>query len=83
MNGVSKIRRTHLERLAVVYIRQSSMAQVYGHTESTARQYALADEAGRRGWEASRTVVIDADLGVSGRMGSVRAGFRELVGASA
>jgi DNA invertase Pin-like site-specific DNA recombinase len=66
--------------LAIVYVRQSSLAQVYGHTESTARQYALADEATRLGWEASRIVVIDADLGISGRTASVRAGFRELVG---
>lgn len=80
MNGASKIQRAHLERLAIVYVRQSSLAQVYGHTESTARQYALADEATRLGWEASRIVVIDADLGISGRTASARAGFRELVG---
>ena len=43
MNSVSKIQRAHLERLAIVYVRQSSLAQVYGHAESTARQYALAD----------------------------------------
>lgn len=80
MNSASKIQRAHLERLAIVYVRQSSLAQVYGHTESTARQYALADEATRLGWEASRVVVIDADLGISGRTASTRAGFRELVG---
>ncbi len=80
MNGASKIHSTHLERLAIVYVRQSSLAQVYGHTESTARQYALADDATRLGWEASRIVVIDADLGISGRTASARAGFRELVG---
>ena len=80
MNGASKIRGAHRERLAIIYVRQSTLAQVYGHTESTARQYALADEATRLGWEASRIVVIDADLGVSGRTASARAGFRELVG---
>jgi DNA invertase Pin-like site-specific DNA recombinase len=80
MNGASKIRSAHRERLAIVYVRQSTLAQVYGHTESTARQYALADEATRLGWEASRIVVIDADLGVSGRTAAARAGFRELVG---
>jgi DNA invertase Pin-like site-specific DNA recombinase len=80
MNGASKIRSTHRERVAIIYVRQSTLAQVYGHTESTARQYALADEATRLGWEASRIVVIDADLGVSGRTASARAGFRELVG---
>ena len=80
MNRASKIQRAHLERLAIVYVRQSSLAQVYGHTESTARQYALADDATRLGWEASRIVIIDADLGISGRTASARAGFRELVG---
>jgi DNA invertase Pin-like site-specific DNA recombinase len=80
MNSAGKIQRVHLERVAIVYVRQSSLAQVYGHTESTARQYALADDATRLGWEASRIVVIDADLGVSGRTASARAGFRELVG---
>ena len=80
MNGASKIQRAHLERLAIVYVRQSSLAQVYAHTASTARQYALADDATRLGWEASRIVVIDADLGISGRTASARAGFRELVG---
>jgi DNA invertase Pin-like site-specific DNA recombinase len=80
MNSASKIQRAHLERLAIVYVRQSSLAQVYGHAESTARQYALADDATRLGWEASRIVVIDADLGISGRTASARAGFRELVG---
>jgi hypothetical protein len=80
MNSASKIQRAHLERLAIVYVRQSSLAQVYGHTESTARQYALADDATRLGWEASRIVVIDADLGISGRTATARAGFRELVG---
>jgi Resolvase, N terminal domain len=80
MNSANKIQRAHVERLAIVYVRQSSLAQVYGHTESTARQYALADEATRLGWEASRIVVIDADLGISGRTASARMGFRELVG---
>jgi len=80
MNSATKIQRAHVERLAIVYVRQSSLAQVYGHTESTARQYALADEATRLGWAASRIVIIDADLGISGRTASARVGFRELVG---
>jgi len=65
-----KISERHLMRKALVYVRQSSLAQVYGHTESTARQYALADEATRLGWAASRIVIIDADLGISGRTAS-------------
>jgi len=75
-----KITGEHRERLAVIYVRQSTLAQVRDHGESTQRQYALAEEAERMGWPAERVVVIDADLGVSGRGGSGRAGFKELVG---
>jgi DNA invertase Pin-like site-specific DNA recombinase len=80
MIAAGKITATHLERLAVVYVRQSTIAQVREHTESTARQYALAEEAARLGWSAARISVIDADLGVSGRTASARSGFKELVG---
>jgi DNA invertase Pin-like site-specific DNA recombinase len=80
MNFADKITNAHRERLAVVYIRQSTIAQVRDHTESTARQYALAEEAVRLGWDHARIVVIDADLGVSGRTASARSGFKELVG---
>ncbi len=79
MSGSHRITSSHLTRLAVVYIRQSSLAQVRENTESTARQYALADEAARLGWESSKILTIDADLGVSGRSGSVRSGFKDLV----
>ena len=80
MNFSSKITNSHGERLAVIYIRQSTIAQVRDHGESTARQYGLAEEAVRLGWAHPRVVVIDADLGVSGRTASARSGFKELVG---
>ncbi len=80
MRGTHKITGCHLERLALIYLRQSSMAQVREHTESTARQYALADEAVRLGWSASRVEVIDADLGLSGRSAANRSGFKDLLG---
>jgi DNA invertase Pin-like site-specific DNA recombinase len=80
MGPSAKITRAHLERLAVVYVRQSTLAQVRDHGESTQRQYALTDDAERLGWPAERVLVIDADLGVSGRGGSARVGFKELVG---
>jgi len=79
INGSTKILGTHLDRLAVVYLRQSSMAQVREHTESTMRQYGLVEEAVRLGWAREAVVVIDTDLGVSGRWGVARAGFAELV----
>jgi DNA invertase Pin-like site-specific DNA recombinase len=79
VNGEHKISSGHLSRLAAVYLRQSSMAQVREHTESTARQYALEDEAVRLGWARGDVLVIDTDLGLSGRWGVARAGFTELV----
>ena len=79
MRGENKIGRQHLERTALIYIRQSTMAQVREHAESTARQYALAEEAARLGWPASAIEVIDADLGVSGRTADGRDGFKGLV----
>jgi DNA invertase Pin-like site-specific DNA recombinase len=75
-----KITSDHRQRLAVIYVRQSTLAQVRDHGESTQRQYALTAEAERLGWPAEQVVVIDADLGVSGRGGSGRTGFKELVG---
>src|SRR4051794_41741616 len=78
--GVSvKIGRAHLDRVAVVYVRQSTLAQVREHTESTARQYALAEQAVALGWDRRDVRVIDADLGVSGRSTEGREGFREVV----
>jgi hypothetical protein len=65
MSDARAITARHYERLAVVYLRQSTPAQVGEHTESTARQYALAEEAARLGWDAAKIVVIDADLGRS------------------
>jgi DNA invertase Pin-like site-specific DNA recombinase len=79
MSGSSQITSHHLERLAVVYIRQSTLAQVREHTESTSRQYALAEEALRLGWDVSRVLVIDSDLGLSGRSAALRPGFKDLV----
>jgi DNA invertase Pin-like site-specific DNA recombinase len=79
VNGEHKITGWHRERSAIVYLRQSSMVQVREHTESTMRQYGLAEEAVALGWPASDVQVIDTDLGVSGRFGVVRQGFTDLV----
>ena len=54
MNGEHKITSSHRERAALIYLRQSSMAQVREHTESTRSQYALADKAAALGWAAQR-----------------------------
>lgn len=72
-----KITPEHLARAAIVYIRQSTMAQVLGNLESQRRQYALVDAAKAAGFAAVTT--IDDDLGRSGSGLTVRPGFQKLV----
>ena len=79
MNGEHKITSSHRERAALVYLRQSSMAQVREHTESTRSQYGLAETAAALGWARTDIEVIDTDLGISGKWGVAREGFTELV----
>jgi DNA invertase Pin-like site-specific DNA recombinase len=79
IRGESKVTRAHLERAAIVYVRQSTLMQVREHSESTLRQYGLAGQAARLGWAAAGIEVIDADLGLSGRSASRREGFKHLV----
>ena len=79
MNGEHKITSGHRDRKALIYLRQSSMAQVRHHTESTRSQYALADRAAEMGWARRDIEVIDTDLGISGKWGVAREGFTELV----
>ena len=73
------IRLKHLQRRAVVYIRQSSLEQVRDHTGSTAAQRDLVDVALRLGWPAAQIRVIDSDLGISGTSTSGRTGYLELL----
>ena len=80
MRGDTKIRPTHLARAALIYVRQSTVAQVRNNTESTARQYGLAAQAARLGWPDPAIEVIDADLGISGRHAANREGFKDLMG---
>jgi DNA invertase Pin-like site-specific DNA recombinase len=74
-----KIRVFHRERLAVVYVRQSTVQQVLDHRESTRLQYGLVSRAQALGWAADRILVIDEDLGKSGTSTQGRAGFQRLV----
>jgi DNA invertase Pin-like site-specific DNA recombinase len=74
-----KILAAHQERLAIVYVRQSSPRQVLENRESTARQYAFADQAVAWGWPRERVLTIDEDLGKSGRTAEGRSGFQRLV----
>ena len=74
-----KLRPWHLDRTAVVYVRQSTPQQVLDHKESTARQYALADRAVTLGWARDRVTTIDDDLGKSGQSIEGRPGFQRLL----
>ncbi len=59
-----KLTPEHLDRRAIVYIRQSTAHQVKDNLESQRRQYALKDYARELGFET--VTVIDEDLGRSG-----------------
>ena len=74
-----KLRAWHRERLAVVYVRQSTAQQVLAHQESTRLQYGLVARAEALGWLPERVLVIDDDLGKSGTSATDRAGFQRLV----
>ena len=74
-----KVRPIHLDRRAVVYVRQSTPQQVAENTESTARQYALADRAVALGWATAEVEVIDEDQGRSGATAEGRPGFQRLL----
>lgn len=54
MNELSKITAEHLQRCAIVYVRQSSPTQVEHNRESTARQYDLAEHAVKLGCDVMR-----------------------------
>lgn len=79
MSIAETIQPLHLQRLAVVYIRQSSPHQALLNQESLKLQYHLQERAQAAGWKASQVRVIDTDLGRSGRSSQGRQGFQELV----
>src|ERR1039457_2559099 len=74
-----KIRADHLRRDAFLYVRQSSLRQVFENTESTKRQYGLRERAAALGWPIERIHTIDSDLGISGAQAKNRDGFQQLV----
>lgn len=73
----AKVTPEHLERGAVVYVRQSTLVQVIEHTESQRLQYALAESARTMGF--TPVTIIDEDLGRSGSGLVERPGFEKLV----
>src|SRR3954462_12784218 len=94
--GRARIGDRQRDRLAIVYVRQSSMDQVQHHRESTQLQYGLVEHAERLGWgpgriagqgahlglgwRPERIAVIDDDLGLAGASGAARPGFQRLLG---
>ena len=73
-----KVTASHLERLACLYVRQSTLRQVFENRESTKRQYGLKAKALTLGWSDAQVCIIDCDLGQSGASGD-REGFKQLV----
>jgi DNA invertase Pin-like site-specific DNA recombinase len=74
-----KLTAEHLKRNAYLYIRQSTLRQVFENTESTIRQYDLRQRAIALGWPVERIIVIDSDLGQSAATAADREGFQRLV----
>ncbi|MDQ3644668.1 MAG: recombinase family protein [Actinomycetota bacterium] len=78
MSERQKLTASHLRRAALVYVRQSTEAQLERNTESTERQYALVERALELGFAREQVELIDEDLGVSGSGTSERRGFAHL-----
>ena len=77
-DALFKIKPQHLERKALVYIRQSTARQVHQNTASQQLQYAMAGRARKLGWR--RVEVIDSDLGCSASAAAeTRRGFETLL----
>jgi len=75
----AKLQNQHIERLALVYVRQSTLQQVRHHTGSSRRQYDLVERAVSLGWSRERIQVVDQDQGQSGASSEQRDGFQWLV----
>lgn len=74
-----KIAEQHLNRLAYIYIRQSTLRQTVEHLESQDLQYGLTHRAQALGWSESQILIIDQDLGKSAISSNRRYGFQQLV----
>ena len=74
-----KIEPQHQQRLAAVYIRQSSPGQVKNHRESYRVQKRLAERADALGWSDEKIKIIDGDQGVSASRPQARDEFNALL----
>lgn len=74
-----KIAPRHLDRLAMVYVRQSSPQQLVRHQESTQIQYSLKLRAKQLGWSEERILTVDDDQGQTASSAEARIGFQRMV----
>lgn len=79
MTQHDKVTSNHLNKQAYLYIRQSTLRQVFENSESTKRQYALKERAVALGWPLENIITVDDDLGRSGAESTHRSGFQRLV----
>jgi DNA invertase Pin-like site-specific DNA recombinase len=79
LNSNGKVTAEHLKKTAYLYIRQSTLRQVFENTESSQRQYGLRQRAVVLGWKPERIEIIDCDQGQSGASTAEREGFQKLV----
>lgn len=79
MTAHDKVTPHHVKQPAYLYVRQSTLRQVFENSESTQRQYALKERAVTLGWPVENIITIDDDLGRSGAESTRRSGFQRLV----
>src|SRR5262249_7370071 len=78
MNDLGKVKPTHTQRAAIVYVRQSSASQVEHTRASRERQYALVERAIGLGWHREQVIIVDGDQGLSGSGLAKRAAFAQM-----
>lgn len=79
MNIPEVVQSSHVERQAVVYVRQSTPHQAHAHQESLQMQYGLGQRAVELGWMLDDVRIVDSDVGRTGSSAKGRRGFQELV----
>lgn len=79
VSGQEKITPHHLERMAYIYVRQSSPGQVANNKESALNQRLMAKRAAALGWRPDQIRILHTDQGLSGKGSDPRLGFQELV----
>lgn len=79
MSSSGLVQSQHLNRQAVIYIRQSSGHQVLSNVESRKMQHAMREHVRGLGWDEDRVKVVEADTGVTGQTAAGREGYKNLL----